>query len=270
VKAVLLKGKAGVGKTSLAEYFAKQTGSTFLYYLFHEWTTDEELFYSVDIGKVAIKDPYPYKAGILTKAIELSITQPVTLCLDEIDKAKERVDTLLLDFLQNCRIIDPDGNIVYGNSENIYVFLTTNEKREIIDPLQRRVAKCELDFLPVEVEKNLLLDFTDKYYLDRKRKFILKYMSQNPQPIQIEKLANFIMKIANRLRKADLDISLYELKKFYNTIFLCQDRDEVSYAVEFWLVRNEEYREFLNNEFRGVENIANTIWGILKQEMIKI
>lgn len=264
MKAILLKGKAGTGKTSLAEYFASQIGA-FLYYLFHEWTTDEELFYSVDVGKVAVKDPYPYKAGILAKAIELSQNKPVVVCLDEIDKAKERVDTLLLDFIQNCRITDVNGNLVYGNPDNVYVFLTTNEKREVIEPLQRRIAKATLDFLPSEVEKSLILDTTDTYYLDKKREFILKYMSENPEVVEIPELANFIVKVANRMRRAGLDLSTYELKKFYQTLFIADERDEVEYAIEFWLVRNEyEYLDFLNNEFRGITNLANTLWGMLK------
>ena len=268
LKSILLKGAPGTGKTSLVEYFANKISAEFIYLLFHEWTTQEELFHSIDVGKVAMRSPYPYTEGVLLKAVKMSWKEPVVLCLDEIDKAKDRVDVLLLDFLQNYRVTDPEGNLVKGNPDNIYVWITSNNKREVIDPLARRVAKANLDYLPPEIETKIILGNSDEYYLDTKRKFLLRYMKQELPKIENENIAKYLVKIANKLRVLEIDVSASELKNLYKTLFLCESREECKIATEMWLIRNEEALEAIDSAFKGgLESVVNTLWGMIKKNM---
>ena len=261
VSNILLTGAAGTGKTSLAEYYAAQNNAEVVYYLCHEWTTAEDMLWSIDVGKVALKDPSPYKRGALAYALKLSQEKRVVLIVDEIDKARERIDTLLLDFLQNCRIQKPDNGLEYGNINNITVFITSNERRELIDPLMRRLFKINMGFLSINIELNLLVQ-QDDYHIDEQRAFVLKVLEAYAEPQANNTLQKLVMKIASRLRQAECDISLSELKAFYLLLGCCGTVKEVEYAIQGWIVRNEEYMEVLDKAFRGIKNLANALWGV--------
>jgi len=53
VRAGLISGAPGVGKTALGRYFADQLGGTLEYYLCHHWSSDEDLFVRIDPARVA-------------------------------------------------------------------------------------------------------------------------------------------------------------------------------------------------------------------------
>jgi len=263
MKAILLRGAPGTGKTSLAEYIANLTDSVSYYYLCHKWTSQEELFYKIDINKVVLKKEYPYQEGILLKAIKQSLYTRTVVILDELDKTKEHVDNLLLDFIQNCRLETPEG-IIKGNSDNIILFITSNDERELSQPLLRRIAKITLPHLPPDVEQKLLVN-DEEYYIDKIRRFVIKYCTTNEiQITENQKLQKLLIKVANRLRSNGYDVSLYELRNLYKTIHLCEDTDEVKFAIEMWLGRNNEYLEEIDRLFKGTENLANAIWSVYK------
>jgi len=259
MKTVILKGAPGVGKTSFPEYYANQIGAKFLYYLCHEWTTNEELLYSIDVGKVVEKMKNPYKAGILKQAIEISRKNKVVIVIDELDKAREKVDTLLLDFAQNCRINYHDNKLISGFGEHIYLFITTNDNRELSDPLLRRGFKYHMNSLPRNVENNILLGDRN-YFLDDERKFMYKFLTEIPNVVENEKLANLILKIASKLRNAKNDVSVSELKNFYDTLFLADNVEEVKMCIYGWLCRNEDYVVSLNKSHRSIESLSNDVW----------
>ena len=273
MKTIILTGSAGAGKTSLAEYIASQNEAHLDYILCHEWVTSEDFTYSINIPTVAKtfanlngNSPF-YLKGIVARAIEKSKTDKVVALVDELDKASTRIDALLLDFAQNCRVSDPEGNLIYGSSDNITHFITSNRQRDLIDPLMRRGFKVELNPLPAGVEASLLVDNKGTYYLDEQRQFIIDYVNYKPVLYRNDKLQRLIAKIAEYLRSQELDISLYEMKHFYFHIPMCGSSVErVRWLIEGWLCRDEEYIDALDKRFKGTHNLANAVLDLYWQE----
>jgi len=264
MKNILLRGQAGTGKTSLFEYFAKYYDAHLEYVLLHEWASYEDLFYGINLDAVISRNGSGYLEGPVVRALRKSNEKKTVLILDEIDKCQPRTENLLLDVLQNCRAFTPKGEEIRGNAGNLIIGITTNDFRELSMPLLRRVAKFTIEFLPIEVETELVYRATD-YYLDGKRKFILKMLSADDKDIEVkenEKLQRFLVKVANRFRASNLDLSLYELQNLYRTLHICETREEAWYTTEAFFVRNEEYLEFIDKTFRGLKNLGNAIWDL--------
>jgi len=162
-RAVLLEGFPGTGKTAFSEFLAVRWGAEYLYYLCHHWTSDEELFVSVHVGRVAAGVDKPqdaYEYGVLTKSALASRRGPVVLCIDEIDKAPQRAESLLLDFLQNGRVVLPDGQVIQAVLENLAVVITTNGIRPLMEATLRRCFRVAMGFLPPHVEAQVLREKT--------------------------------------------------------------------------------------------------------------
>lgn len=156
---VILTGKPGTGKTSLAEFFAQQVDAEYYYQLCHHWLSEEEMFIGIDIGAVAVgvnDRESAYQPGVLLKVAEASQRGKVVLCVDELDKAPTRMEVLLLDFLQTGRVYLPGDGYIQANLENLYVFITSNEQRPLLAPTLRRGFRLEMDFLPANDELDII------------------------------------------------------------------------------------------------------------------
>jgi MoxR-like ATPase len=64
--------------------------------------------------------------------------------LDEVDKANEGVDALLLDWLQTARCPVGPGRQVQGVPGNLLVFMTSNEYRPLSPALLRRARRIRV------------------------------------------------------------------------------------------------------------------------------
>jgi len=159
VRAVRLTGPAGSGKTFLGEVTSKvmseATGTKHKPYYFQATRNmaEDEMFFGIIPGEAG--ENFQRYEGVLLDATRKSMEQPVVLVLDEWDKARPQADAMLLDFLQSGRISHPACR-VNGQSDNLIVFVCTNDERELSEPLQRRCAALELGHPPVDIMERIL------------------------------------------------------------------------------------------------------------------
>lgn len=152
IRAAILEGAPGCGKTALAQAVAASTGARLVYALLHSWSDDQELFSGVDVAAAVEGDAARVRQpGILAVAAEASRHGLTVLCLDEVDKVQERTENLLLDFLQTGRVPVRPGLHLEADRANMLVFLTSNGAREFSDALLRRVRRVRMQPLPAEM-----------------------------------------------------------------------------------------------------------------------
>jgi hypothetical protein len=155
----LLLGKPGTGKTFFTDCYAKRNGAEYIYTLCHDGTNQEDLFYSINVGKAVLREADSsdeiYQAGVLLRAVRASQNHKVVVCIDEIDKASKRTENLFLDFAETYRVPFL-GVQEQGVKENITLFFTSNGYRPHSEAFLRRCYRHHFDFLPRAVEISLI------------------------------------------------------------------------------------------------------------------
>lgn len=148
--AFLLLGPPGAGKTALAEAWASALDAELIFAPLHAWSGNEDLIAGVNVpAAVAGRATDVDQPGHLTRAAVASQTRTAVLVLDELDKAPEAVEGLLLDFLQNFRVVPKPGTTIRANAQNLWVFATSNEARPHTDALLRRFRRVWMNPLPL-------------------------------------------------------------------------------------------------------------------------
>jgi MoxR-like ATPase len=151
-----LTGPAGSGKTFLAEALGLvQERHTFFFQAF-PGCRKEELYQTI-LPDAAQPSGFRTQKGVLPQAAESSQERPTALVLDEWDKTHPSTDAFLLDFLQNGRVTVP-GSEVRARQENLVVFVTLNDERELSEPLLRRLPLLELKPPPAFLVEQALRD----------------------------------------------------------------------------------------------------------------
>lgn len=243
-KVLILEGAPGTGKTFLGEAFARSMMAEVIYYLCHHWTSEEEMFLGVDIGAVAAGVDRPedaYRPGFLLRAVEASQQGPVVVIIDEIDKAPERMEALLLDFLQQGRVHGPLGEVWQGNLSNMFIFITTNGLRPMMEPTLRRGFRLSMEFLPPNVEADLLRKWTGA-------------------PAGAIRC---VVRMAQIIRESGASSpSLQEMRHLLEDLVQAESAGDVKILVEGWLVKEEEDGQALAVEFK---NPAAVLWGEWKR-----
>ena len=151
---VLLEGEPGVGKTAAAESLATVTGARLVrlqcyeglaaHHALYEWdytrqllsirmadgSSRSELRSSIFSEEFLLKRP-------LLEAIWPTDDRPVVLLIDEVDRADEEFEALLLEVLSQFQITIPElGTVVAQRRPTI--ILTANRTRSLSDALRRR------------------------------------------------------------------------------------------------------------------------------------
>jgi MoxR-like ATPase len=156
-RALLVTGAPGTGKTALAEAIAREHGGEFLYALLHSWSGADDLFAGINVPAAVAGDAERvHQPGILALAAEASQQHElVVVCLDELDKAPESVEALLLDWLQSGRVPVRPGEHLQTRLDRVLVVITSNGARPHTDALLRRCRRLRMQPMPAELRVEL-------------------------------------------------------------------------------------------------------------------
>lgn len=169
-KPLLIEGEAGVGKTEVAKCLAAACDAQLIRLQCYEGLDAQHALYDWDyqrqllaIQMAASADPDTLKKTLysddflierpLLKAIASEC--PVVLLIDEIDRADEEFEALLLEVLSDFQISIPElGTFTAINRPR--VLLTSNGVRELSDALRRRCLYHYLDYPDADREKAIV------------------------------------------------------------------------------------------------------------------
>lgn len=197
VSTILLEGDPGSGKTFLSEVFSSFLGqdgdsTEYIYTQCVEETNSDRLISTYNVSAIVKGDGDKAIAeGILARAINLANNSTkVVLTVDELDKARDALDSYFLNFIQSGKIETSDNQILSltnSGMKNLYFVIAKNNERNLIDALLRRCTVIELPPMPpVLAYKTLVKKFAD-YLHDPK---FLKFISKVYESIYNEQMAS--------------------------------------------------------------------------------
>ncbi len=185
-KPVLVEGPAGVGKTELSKAVARSLERELIRLqcyegldetkALYEWEYAKQLLYT-QMVKEKIDDVIK-GADTLSDAVDriasqedaffserfiqprpllqaISATRPVVLLVDEVDKSDPEFEAFLLEVLSDFQISIPE--LGTRKAVNIpFVFLTSNDSRDMSDALKRRCIHLYIDYPERELELEIV------------------------------------------------------------------------------------------------------------------
>ena len=185
-KPVLVEGPAGVGKTELSKAVAKSLDRQLIRLqcyegldeakALYEWEYAKQLLYTQMVkGKI---DDVITGATTLSEAVDriasqedaffserfiqprpllqaIGADQPVVLLVDEVDKSDPEFEAFLLEVLSDFQISIPE--LGTRKATNIpFVFLTSNDSRDMSDALKRRCIHLYIDYPERDLELEIV------------------------------------------------------------------------------------------------------------------
>ena len=178
-KPLLIEGPAGTGKTYLAKTLSKLLDLDLIRLQCHEGIDEDRAVYewnykkqllsiqSKDDNSNLFSEEYLIKRPLLSA---LTCEVDSLLLIDEIDRADEEFEALLLEILAENQITIPEMGTVKGE-DNKVIILTSNNTRELSDALRRRCIYLYLDFPTIDIEKKVLINTIDNITDDEAVKY---------------------------------------------------------------------------------------------------
>ena len=188
-KPVLVEGPAGVGKTALALAWAKALDRPLIRLQCYEGLDESRALYEWSYGRqllatqlakefvsrdstVAAPDFVRALAEVNASGAEdalfserfllerpllkaLRSEKPALLLIDEVDRAGEEFEALLLELLSDYQVTIPELGLIKAIHAPV-VILTSNATRDLSDALKRRCLHIALDYPNAELEREIL------------------------------------------------------------------------------------------------------------------
>jgi MoxR-like ATPase len=171
---LLLEGEPGVGKTSVAGALAETTGARLVrlqcyeglaaHHALYEWDYTRQLL-TIRMSEARGDEGTDLKASIfrpeflirrpLLEAIWPGDERPVVLLIDEIDRADEEFEALLLELLSQFQITIPEIGTITAERRPA-IILTANRTRALSDALRRRCLYHWIPFPGIDREIAIL------------------------------------------------------------------------------------------------------------------
>ena len=159
---LLLEGEPGVGKTTAAKTLAAVTGAPFIRLQCHEGLTAAEALYDWNYQRQLLSIRLAEAKGSGLEEDDLYseaylVDRPILQCvryrgpstpvllIDEIDRADDEFEALLLEFLGEAAVTVPELGTFVAERPPIAV-LTSNRSRDLHDALRRRCLYHWIDY----------------------------------------------------------------------------------------------------------------------------
>lgn len=231
-----LSGPAGTGKSYLPQYLAGKNNAKIFFFQCFPGTREEDLLTKI-LPSDRTKSGVKLIDGVILQAVKAAKASNLAyLILDEWDKTRPSADSFLLDFLQSGRVNYNGKSIQLAENEkdNLKIFITMNDERELSEPLLRRLPKIDFQHLtPGLVKQALELTHLNHPHLSNAVILYQRCLQAGlSKPATIQELRQLLDAISLLGDNADWDSLVYQFvtKTKENHLLLQQSEEqEINY-----------------------------------------